>query len=348
VALVDSLALAYFENTLSFEFVVADYADPSSTRHWYRLTRLDGASPDNDWVAGQSAPGFARYANLKPGNYLFEIKGANADGVINPALRTLLITIKPPFWQTWWFIALVLLAAGMAALLGVRMYVRNRLHVKDLKLREQRLQIEKQEALTQERNRIAGDMHDDLGGGLTSIRILSERLTSKSDNPEFQQSVERIADHAQNLVLRMSEIIWAMNSNFDTLENLVAYIRRYAAEYLDENGLACRITVPERLPDAPITGEKRRNLYLAVKESLHNIVKHAGADRVSIVFDVDDDQLLVRVRDNGRGIDAAAANAFGNGLYNMRRRLEDVGGSLTIASDEGVVLTFTMPIPNLP
>jgi len=344
IALADTFSYTYQQNTLSFDFVVADYSDPQHTQHWYRMTRLDGDSPDKDWIKGQDARGFARYANLDPGEYLFEIKGANADGVVNPELRTVFITIHPPFWQTWWFITLCLLVGAVATYAGVKYYIREKLRLKNLQLREQRLQIEKQDALTKERNRIAGEMHDDLGGGLTSIRMLSERLTAKTDNPDMKIAVDKIANHAQNLVLRMSEIIWAMNSNFDTVDNLIAYIRRYSAEYLDEHNLRSVIHVPEKVPNHSISGEKRRNVYLAIKESLHNIVKHARAERVNIDFELENNALVVRVHDNGKGIDSDLINQFGNGLSNMKKRLEDVGGTMTLANYEGTLITFTMPL----
>jgi signal transduction histidine kinase len=135
-----------------------------------------------------------------------------------------------------------------------------------------------------------------------------------------------------------------MNSNFDTVDNLIAYIRRYSAEYLDEHQLRAVIHVPDTIPDLTVSGEKRRNLYLAVKESLHNIVKHARAERVNIDFELGNKTLTVRVRDNGRGIDPQLVNQFGNGLYNMKKRLEDVGGTMTLENDEGTLITFTLPL----
>lgn len=232
----------------------------------------------------------------------------------------------------------------MATYAGIKYYIREKLRLKNLQLREQSLQIEQQEALTKERNRIAGEMHDDLGGGLTSIRMLSERLTAKTDNPDMKNAVDKIADHAQSLVLRMSEIIWAMNSNFDTMDNLIAYIRRYSAEYLQEHQLRSVIHVPQNVPDLSISGEKRRNIYLAVKESLHNIVKHAQADRVNIDFEIENNHLAIRVRDNGRGINPELLNQFGNGLSNMKKRLEDIGGSMMLVNEDGTEITFSIPL----
>lgn len=337
------LILPYDSSTISFEFVALEFSDPARNRLKYRLEYADGAPYDKEWVACEDARGFARYAKLQPGRYKFQVMGANSDGVWNPGPRVIFITITPPFWQTWWFrmlVAALLLGISYAA---VRRYVRDKLRRRDLEIREKNLKIEKQEALTQERNRIAGEMHDDLGGGLTAIRMLSERVQNKIEHTDTRGQVDKIARYSQELVQKMGEIIWAMNSNFDTVESLVAYIRRYAVEYLEINQLRAVLREPEVLPDAAISGERRRNLYLAVKESLHNIVKHAGAERVNISFRIDANRLVIEVADDGRGIDPDQLNRFGNGLSNMRRRLLDIGGDLQIANDDGARLTFTAP-----
>ncbi|GAB4494180.1 MAG: hypothetical protein OHK0019_19790 [Saprospiraceae bacterium] len=340
----DTLILKYFQNTFSVEFSALEYSDPANNHLEYRLSWANGKDYDKDWIACKDASGFARYANLRPGHYILRIIAFNSDGERNEQPRELYISITPPFWQTWWFRAFCLLALAGAIYAGVRIYIRNQLREKNLQLREQRLQIEKQEALTQERNRIASEMHDDLGGGLTSIRMLSSRVQKKITNPDLQTQVDKIAHYSQELVQKMGEIIWAMNSNFDTVENLIAYIRRYAVDFLDVSGLRYHIREPEELPDYAISGERRRNIYLAVKESLHNVVKHAKAERVSISFDIKDEQLTVQVQDDGEGIDLEKINEFGNGLFNMRKRLRDIGGDMLVENLDGTLLTFTIPL----
>jgi|GEM_PF-698637 len=344
VTLHKTLIFSHRQSTLSFEFAALEYSDPAQNRLRYRLKRLDGESPDDDWVYTKDAKGFVRYANLKPGRYIFQMEGANSDGRWNKNTRELSVTITPPFTQTRAFYALCAFAALLLGYFIFRAIVKRQLREKNLQLREQRLQIEKQEALTQERNRIAGEMHDDLGGGLTSIRMLSSRVQKKITNPDLQTQVDKIAQYSQELVQKMGEIIWAMNSNFDTVENLIAYIRRYAVDFLDVSGLRYHIREPEEVPDYAISGERRRNIYLAVKESLHNVVKHAEAERVSISFDIKDEQLTVQVQDDGEGIDLEKINEFGNGLFNMRKRLRDIGGDMLVENLDGTLLTFTIPL----
>lgn len=344
VTLLDSLILEPNENTFSFDFAAPEFSDPANTKLRYQLRYAEDNKPyDPDWLYCETAQGFARYAKLEHGQYYFYAQGANSDGVWSDKVRKIYIEVKPRFTETLQFYILLAVCLIALSYIGVRLYIANKLRLKNLQLREQSLHIEKQEALTQERNRIAGEMHDDLGGGLTSIRMLSERVQRKIDNPEVRISVDKISAYSQDLVLKMSEIIWAMNSNFDTLDNLISYIRNYAVKYLDENNIRCSVQRPDDLPDITLSGERRRNLYLAVKESLHNIVKHAQADRVNLEFTLNS-QLVVQIHDNGIGIDPQKLNQFGNGLNNMRKRMESVGGSMLIDQQNGTRILFKIPV----
>lgn len=347
VSQIERLVFRHDENTLTFEFVAIEYSDPGNNKLMYRLY-ANGDSSNAVWVQCPDAKGYAHFSYLPHDEYVLEIVGFSSDGVKSLEPRRLYIKIKPPFYQTYEFYALCVLIALFTGYFIFRAIVKRQLREKNLQLREQRLQIEKQEALSQERNRIAGEMHDDLGGGLTSIRMLSNRVQKKITNPDIQKQVDKIAQYSQELVQKMGEIIWAMNSNFDTIENLIAYIRRYAVDFLEVNGLRYHINEPEEMPDSAISGERRRNVYLAVKESLHNVVKHAGAGRVTISFEIKDgQQLSVRVQDDGKGIDLEQVNRFGNGLFNMRQRLRDVGGEMLIENYEGTLLTFIVPLEKL-
>lgn len=344
VTLLDTLLLKPDENTFSFNFVAVEFSDPSSTRLRYQLRYADNDKPyDQAWIECESPKGFARYAKLEPGKYIFAIQGANSDGIWNDEIKTIYIRVNPPFTQTLEFYILCFCLLSGIGYAGVRIYIANKLRLKNLQLREQHIHIEKQEALTQERNRIAGEMHDDLGGGLTSIRMLSERVQKKIDSPDIRSSVDKISAYSHDLVLKMSEIIWAMNSNFDTLDTLVSYIRNYAVKYLEENNIRCSVKRPHEIPDIAISGERRRNIYLAVKESLHNVVKHANADRVDIDF-ILNDNLEVHIQDNGKGIDPDKMSQFSNGLFNMRKRLESIGGSMELKSQDGTLVLFKIPL----
>jgi len=142
----------------------------------------------------------------------------------------------------------------------------------------------------------------------------------------------------------MADIIWAMNDRYNTLDNLVAYIRRHAEKFLRLHGLQCSVQ-PDEIASVTLNGERRRNLLFAVKTCLDNIVKHAEAEQVNIIFDVTDHQLEIRVQDDGKGFDTQGGKRFSNGLINMNKRLKAIGGTAGFVSapGEGTTVTFRVP-----
>jgi len=141
----------------------------------------------------------------------------------------------------------------------------------------------------------------------------------------------------------MSEIVWALNSQNDTLEGLIAYIRAYVMKYFEEIQLNCKVSLPENVPSINLSGEQRRNIFLCVKESLHNIVKHSGATQVEINFLLNG-SFRIEIHDNGNGIDLDHIKQFGNGLKNMQSRMDTIGGSFSVKNDQGTTCTFTVPL----
>jgi signal transduction histidine kinase/ligand-binding sensor domain-containing protein len=321
----DTYILPYSRKTISFEFHAIDYADPGSTKVKYKL---DGVDPD--YIESHDERGFARYANLRPGHYTLMLLGANSDGHWNEKPRAIDITILHPFWLTWWFLALMALI-GIGIVYGaVRIYYQRKLEQSKQLLREQALLIEKQKAVEHERNRIASEMHDDLGSGLTTIRYLSDRALRQAKDTHEANQIKRISEHSNTLVRNMSEIIWAMNSRFDTAENLIGYLRRYASEYLEEHQMPLKfISGVGNLQAISIGGEKRRNIFLVFKEVLHNAVKYSEAERIEIELR-SDDLLHIHITEiGGKGFDPVLATENGNGLFNCRKRMDTAGGGLT-------------------
>lgn len=326
------IVVNYSQNTLSFSFHALDYSNPEVTRVKYQLI-----GEDEDYVISSSAKGEVRYANLDPGEYTFSMIGSNADGIWNHKDKTIAIRVLPPFWQTWWFRLGAIIIIGGIIYLIVRNYYNQKLARKDFELREQSLIIEKQNALTAERTRIAGEMHDDLGGGLTTIKFLSQKLQRKIPDETHKTQLDKIVQHSQSLVNNMSEIIWAMNAGFDTLRNLIAYSRRFAFEYLEPYDIDLSFNVEGDINDIELTGEKRRNLFLIIKEALHNTVKYSKSAKASISFKVEENHLHIHIADEGIGF-SEQNNKFGNGLKNMRQRVEQMNGEITIDGNDGVVI----------
>ncbi|HMS69449.1 MAG TPA: histidine kinase [Saprospiraceae bacterium] len=218
----------------------------------------------------------------------------------------------------------------------------NEVTLKDAQLREQTLLLEKQQALQNERTRIAGEMHDDLGGGLTNIKFLSQRVIKKMDDAEQKVQVQKIMDHAQLLVSNMSEIIWAMNAGFDTLDNLIAYSRRYAKEFLTDHGIELQFKVFGTSEGISMSGENRRNVFLVIKEALHNTVKHAEARHFTMEYNIDSTIHLL-LQDDGNGL-SDQININGNGLENIRKRVIDLGGTITFDGSKGMTIQMELPI----
>ncbi|HEX9979416.1 MAG TPA: 7TM diverse intracellular signaling domain-containing protein [Flavobacterium sp.] len=202
--------------------------------------------------------------------------------------------------------------------------------------------LEKQRELENERARIAADMHDDLGSGLTKITYLSQIAMKQPDSAEH---LRKIKDTATALVGNMSELIWVMKEENNTLEDLVTYIKSYAFDYLENNGIDCRVEMPEKFYDITISGNDRRQIFLSVKECLHNIVKHAKATKVIIGINIENG-LKIIVSDNGTGIcEIEKSDIFsGNGLKNMKSRIESISGNFLISNDNGTKVAFSIPL----
>jgi two-component system, NarL family, sensor kinase len=201
---------------------------------------------------------------------------------------------------------------------------------------------EKMQAREEERDRIGREMHDDIGSALTTILYLSDDLKEKSKEGE-NKIADKIASTATGVVDKMNEIIWSMNRQYDTLDDLIVYTRQHAVEFLQNHCLKYQFNVPEYIPDLQITGEQRRNIYLVIKESLHNIVKHSCASEVNISFDLNGG-LRSCIHDNGKGIETISQRRFGNGLKNMRQRMESIGGSFEIENENGTIIRLYCPL----
>ncbi|MFZ9388093.1 MAG: sensor histidine kinase [Chitinophagaceae bacterium] len=209
-------------------------------------------------------------------------------------------------------------------------------------LKEYEKEMAVYKAQQEERERISADMHDELGSGMTAIRLMSEiaRNKMKENTPA---EIEKISLSADDVLNKMNAIIWSMNSSNDTLDNLVSYIRAWSLEYFENTPVACQVHTPEQISEQEILGDKRRNIFLCLKESLNNILKHAEATQVSIDIETGD-FLVIRITDNGKGIDLGNLRQFGNGLKNIARRMESIGGHFEIKNDNGTVTTLTLPL----
>jgi len=325
------IELSYKENFFSFEFAALDFVRPEKNRYAYKLEGFN-----EDWIdCGLERS--ATFMNLEGGRYTFRVKGSNNDGVWNEEGTSIAVVITPPFWKTWWFTTLLwMILAGSAG--GTVRYVEMR------KIRERMRILEQQQALDHERLRISRDMHDEVGATLTEIAILSELAKKDEGQATTGIHIQKISERSREVVDNIGEIIWAINPKHDHLIDLAAYLRQYAAQYFRVASIRCRFEFPDTVPDLQLSAEARRNIFLVVKESLHNVVKHSKATEVVVRFTLVDQKMEIVIRDNGIGFSLKDATSLGNGLHSMKERMEDVGGRFVVESQPRCGTTVSLSV----
>ena len=202
----------------------------------------------------------------------------------------------------------------------------------------------RRKALEDERIRISKDLHDDLGSGLSKISMLSDMINLNTSGEDIRPHLENISRSSKAMVENMGDIIWIMNVKNDKLPSLVAYTRKYAMEFFDTTPIQCIVILPETIPPIQIDGEIRRNIFLVVKEALNNILKHSGADKAELKFNIAPHAFSIIIHDNGKGIDQAKLSEFGNGLVNMEKRMKDIGGKFSIKNEEGTIIEISITV----
>jgi signal transduction histidine kinase len=327
---------------LEIQYTSLNLGAADRARFRYRL-QAQGRDSNTNWdEAGNRR--FARYQALLPGSYTFQVCACNEDGVWNEAGASLAVTVLPFFWQTRSFLAVasaVLLGAVAAAVY----------YISTKKLQRQVAAFRQQQALEKERARIARDIHDQIGANLTQLALLGEMVEADKDSPQEAASHARqISQSARETTRALDEIVWTVNPSNDTVDGLVNYICKHAQDYLAVAGLRYRLDVPSQLPRTPISPEARHNVFLAAKEAVTNIVKHARASEASIHLRLEAQSFTLEIQDNGRGpggLNEKAAESR-NGLRNMRKRMEDIGGRFSIgpAPQGGTRVALTVPLAN--
>jgi ligand-binding sensor domain-containing protein/signal transduction histidine kinase len=333
-----------------FHYSAIDLLEPQALRFQYRL-----AGMDRDWVnAGSQRTAY--YSQLPPGHYEFHVMVGERDGQWHEAPESIRVQVIPRFWERGWVQTLGALAFALG-LAGFLVLQDRR------KLKRQWEWMEMQNAVGKERMRIARDIHDNLGSSLTHIAQLSELAQADFDQPKQARThIDEIFITARQVARSLDEIVWAIDPLNDSLELSFAYIFKAAQDFLRTGGIKCRLDLPETLPAQSFSSSVRHHLYLAVREALNNIVKHAAATEVQLRLNVnvEGESLTITIADNGRGFTVpanAAANPAppgsggGHGLGNMMYRLKTIGGRCELESQPGrgtivrLVLPLKLPAP---
>lgn len=279
------------------------------------------------------------YNNIPPGEYTFEAVAVGIDGRHTGSHMALPLTILVPVTSRPWFWVLLAACVVGSLAIGLIAVLRQRATRKLDRLRLRN-------ALAQDRARIARDMHDDLG---TRITLLTMNASlARRDLKKSPETAERHLDHltsaSRNLVTAMDDMVWAIDPKNDSLDHLAEHIAHLANEIFQGGEVRCAVEIPHLLPERQLRSDFRHHISLAVKESLHNILRHAGPCEASLTLDVEDDWLHIVIEDQGRGFDTSSPDA-GNGLANLTQRLAAVGGNCSIDSTPGTGTRVVMRCP---
>ncbi|HQT91484.1 MAG TPA: ATP-binding protein, partial [Candidatus Kryptobacter bacterium] len=333
------LRLKYNMNTVTFHFAGISLRDEGSLKYRYIL---HGA--DERWtsVSGRLP---VTYVSLRPGYYTFEVKAVSPAGIESKSVASLAFAIIPPIWQRWWF----LLISGIT--LAYVVYYSIRLRVRRL------LEIERV------RGRIATDLHDEIGSGLTRIAILADVALRQTESPEavspeanalqMQDNKESFSTHnlvhkigvnARDLVDSMSDVVWSIDPKNATVADLVTRFRSFAYEMCEAKGINLQFATDSDLKSLPLDPVIMRALLIITKEALNNSVKHSGCKNLSIGIKSMKNQISLLISDDGRGF-PVESHSSGHGLGNMRARAEKLGGEYKLKSSPGDGTTIQVTVP---
>jgi signal transduction histidine kinase len=279
----------------------------------------------------------AAYAALPAGHYKFRVRGLNVVGMLTGAEASVNVFVAQPFWKTSWFWSVAAVAITMMMVGISRYFVWHKMRREMVRLKEQR-------ALEQERLRIAHDIHDDLGARVTQISLLSAMA---QENPAFPEKAradfDKVSKMSRELVSALYETVWAVNPENDNLDALGNYLCQMVKQLCERTLLRCRFHVQDLPHEVQVSSQTRHNISLAVKEAVHNILKHARASEVTMRIVFTDGELDVSIHDDGSGFQPAD-NISGHGLSNMRQRLQKIGGRCLVESKPGHGTTVRMSL----
>jgi ligand-binding sensor domain-containing protein/signal transduction histidine kinase len=307
-------------NQLQIAFVGFNNEPAESLRYRYKLGGTDEAWHD-------TLDHTVNYAAVEPGSYTFLVKAVNSEDQASAAPAEIDFEVLPPFWRRWWFESLAL--AGLAGLVWSthRYRVAQAVHLERMRIR------------------IATDLHDDIGAGLSQIAILSEVLIQRSGADQgLSGPLSGMAGSARELLASMSDIVWAINPRHDHLRDLQQRMRRFASDLFAARNIDFVFRAPAADQDLKLGADMRREIYLVFKEAVNNIMRHADCTQAEIDFSRDRDWLALRVSDNGKGMPASAPGS-GQGLLNMQARAKTLGGAVNIASSAGEGTTIALRVP---
>ncbi|WP_018616630.1 ATP-binding protein [Segetibacter koreensis] len=316
------VVMKYEQNVITLHFASTDYTMQGNIRYRYKLQGFN-----NTWISF-GVVGEATYTNLNSSNYTFFVPANYKNGTWGSKMTSLNIGVISPWWQSWWFYL------TLFTIVSSNIYVLYRYKV------YQTAQIERL------RNRIARDLHDEVGSSISTIAIYSRIAYEQSGNETFDNKplLKRITDSATEIMESMNDIVWNINTQNDNFEHIISRMREHVYQLLEAKGYAIHLDFDQHLNQIKLSMEKRRDFYLIYKEAVNNIAKYADGKNVWITLKLHHNEFEFTIKDDGKGFDTESGREGGNGLTNMRYRAAALNGGIKITSHPGegteIILTF--------
>lgn len=326
----NGLHLAHFQNTLTFEFQGLDYLNNSGIKYTYFLENWD-----HEWVsAGRNTQ--VRYSKLRPGKYIFHVRDARFPHDQNSML-SIQFEVEKPYWRELWFQIPSLVLLITIILLIFR-------QISTMSMRKRIAQLEEQRRINSIRSRIASDLHDDIGAGLSKLAMISEAAFINKQN-DSQADLQNITAKTRQMIDQLRMIVWTLDPPDESLDELIAFMRTKTGELIDQLDIEYRFDAPDSTEIKQISPEFRRNVYYVVREALHNALKHSKCKKIGIKMNLNQALFNIKLEDDGIGFNRQDTRGRGYGLKGMERRIAEINGRISIDSVAGKGTSIQIQIP---
>jgi two-component sensor histidine kinase len=314
----------YNENSLTFEFSTASFRNEDKVLYSYQLVKGNDSS---GWSIPQHIHAVS-LVSLSPGNYTMKLKAVTEETVWSRSPVEYRFVIKPPFWATWWFRFLAICAIGA---MGYFFY---------------RYRINQLKKLFAVRTKISRDLHDEIGSTLSGIGLISEMAKQQLENKrsiELKTSLDKISDNSEEMLGRMSDIVWAINPGNDSFEKVIKRLKAYAKNTTDSLGIYLHFNSEKDIEKYNLDMQKRSNIFLICKEAINNAIKYSECQNLSFALRLIDQHININIADDGKGFNMYQ-EFEGNGLKNMQSRAQEINADLKMNSENGKGTSISLSI----
>lgn len=312
------LSLSYQNDYISFDFSGITTDQSQNVKYQYQLEGFD------EFPNPLTSQATASYGNLSPDKYTFKVRALSSEGHWSKE-AAYSFTIRPPWWQTWWF-RIIIIALSLVIVFGTTRFIYN------YQLNRQRAVLEKELAIQYERQRISSDLHDEIGSTLSSINIYSNLAKTEKDKGAY---LDAITANINEVVGKLDDLVWKINPKYDSLESVIHRLLFYAEPVAAAKNILIDIQVEESLHSQKLDSESKHQLFLILKELVNNSLKHSGCNSLKIAFTSEKNQLQVMVADDGKGFKETQAPSIRNGLNNIKQRVDNLHWTIIVNTSAG-------------